>query len=241
MSLYSHTRNLEEEAAALLKGLPLFESLDSNDRAPIARRLLRREFASGVTLYHQDMPGMMLYIIETGKVRLFSVGRTGQELTFAIYGAGELFGELSLLDGKHHSSSAITLSSTVVWMLGRNDLEDLLETKPEVARGMLKILVRRIRERGMHLESLTFQDVLGRLAYELIKLSEKHGRRTEEGVFIEAPLTQVELATVVGATRESVNKALATLRARELISVDGSNMVVTNINGLKKILVERGR
>ena len=95
MSLYSNIGDVPQDAAAFLDSLPLFAGLSHDQLSEVAGRMKRRSFAPGVTLYHQDMPGLMLYMIEEGSVRLFSIGRTGQELTLGIFGEGEIFGELS--------------------------------------------------------------------------------------------------------------------------------------------------
>jgi CRP-like cAMP-binding protein len=241
MSLYSATLDLPPGAKTFLQSLPLFKGLTGDEVCKIAERMRRRTFASGVVLFHQDMPGLTLYLIEEGWVRIYSIGQSGQELTHSIFGSGDVFGELSLLDQKHHSATAVTLAPTVVWLLPRADLYDCLERYPSVHRALLQLLVSRIRTVISHSEAMTFQDVQGRLAYELIYLAERHGVQEEGEVIIKIPLTQGDLATMVGASRESVNKALAALRSRDLVRVSGSNFSVGNLDGLRRILFERGR
>jgi CRP-like cAMP-binding protein len=201
----------------------------------------RRSFAPGVTLYHQDMPGMMLYMIEEGSVRVYSIGRTGQELTLAIFGGGDIFGELSILDDQHHSATAVTLAATVVWLLPRTDLKDLMERYPVIAEAMIQLLVARVRSTTHQLEVITFLDVQGRLAYELLNLAERHGYQSGEVIEIHIPLTQGDLATIVGATRESVNKSMSALRAQNLVQVDGTQLTLLNPAGLRNMVHERGR
>jgi CRP/FNR family cyclic AMP-dependent transcriptional regulator len=241
MSLYSSIVDHPQDGEAFLEKLPLFAMLDSEQLDEIAGRMQRRSFAPGVTLYHQDMPGIMLYIIEKGCVRIFSMGRTGQELTLAICGTYDIFGELSLLDHKHHSATAITLLPTVVWLLSHTDLEDLLKRYPVVAQAMIQLLVARVRDVTHHVEAMTFQDVQGRLAYELLKLAERFGRRSETGIEVNIPLTQGDLATIIGATRESVNKSLSTLRAENLVQVEGVYLTILDSVGLQRMVHERGR
>ncbi|HEX9616182.1 MAG TPA: Crp/Fnr family transcriptional regulator [Anaerolineales bacterium] len=241
MSLYSGTLDLPPGTDAFLQSLPLFKGLSKEQVCQIAERMRRRSFASGVVLFHQDMPGLTLYLIEGGWVRIFSIGQTGQELTHSIFGPGDVFGELSLLDQKHHSATAVTLAPTAVWLLPRADLYDCMERFPSVNRAMMHLLVSRMRTVIGHSEAMTFQDVQGRLAYELLYLAEKHGSVVGGQIEINIPLTQGDLATMVGATRESVNKALAALRSRELVKVSGSHFSVGDLEGLRRILYERGR
>jgi CRP/FNR family transcriptional regulator/CRP/FNR family cyclic AMP-dependent transcriptional regulator len=221
--------------------LPLFADLEGEQLEQIALRVNRRTFALGITLFHQDMPGTMMYMIESGSVRVISIGRTGQELTLNVLGPGEIFGELSLLDGQQRSATAITLAPAVVWLLSQVDLKEFMSKYPPVNQAMLKILVERVRTTARRLEAMTFQDVLGRLAFELLSLAERSGQPCEVGIEITIPLTQVDLATMVGATRESVNKAVSILRSKELINVDGTRWFLQDPAGMQQILYERGR
>jgi CRP-like cAMP-binding protein len=240
MSLYSEIHDRSSEAKTFLAGLPLFEGLSQEELSQIADSLQRRSFAAEVVLFHQDMPGIMLYMIQEGFVRVFSIGRTGQELTFEIFGPGDIFGELSLLDDHHHSATAVTLSQSIVWLLPKPDLEDCLNRFPGVARAMNRILVKRVRSRAKHTESLTFLDVLGRLAIVMLDLAEKHGHPVEDAVEIQVPLTQVDLANMVSATREGVNRAVRTLRDQGLVNTDGTQWTVLSPRGLLRVVRERG-
>jgi CRP-like cAMP-binding protein len=221
--------------------MPLFKSLDEDQRKELARSLQRREFAAGVTLFHQDMPGMMLYLIDKGHVKIFSLGRTGQELTFEIFGQHDIFGELSILDNKHHSASAITLSHSVIWLLPKTAIDKLLDSNTSVAKAFIRILVNRIRARALYTEAMTFQDVQGRLAFSLVQLAERFGTPTENGIKIDLPLTQVDLGAIIGVTRESINKALTTLRTANLVQVEGTSIIIQNNHGLIRMIQDRGR
>ena len=241
MSLYSNIPSSPPGANEFLGSLPLFANLSEEQLSQIAQRVQRRTFAPGVTLFHQDMPGTMMYMIESGSVRVISIGRTGQELTLNVLGPGELFGELSILDGQHRSATAITLANTVAWLLSQADLKDFMEKFPPVNQAMIQVLVDRVRSTARRLEAMTFQDVLGRLAFELLSLAERSGKPCEQGIEITIPLTQVDLATMVGATRESVNKSVSVLRSRGLIDVDGTSWYLQDPAGMQNILYERGR
>jgi CRP/FNR family transcriptional regulator, cyclic AMP receptor protein len=241
MSLYSNIRQEHHSGEEFLKDVPLFSGLDQDQLADVANRFSFRIFAPGVTIFHQDMPGTMLYLIDNGNVRVFSIGKTGQELTISIIGPGEIFGELALLDRKPHSASVVTLTETSVWMLQARDFDDLLEKYPSLMREINLMLVSRIRNTTHLVEAMTFEDILGRLAFQLLRLMEKYGQPQDEGVFITIPLTQAELATLVGATREHVNKCIAIMRTQNLITTEEARITLINPAGLKRIIYERGR
>ena len=240
MSLYSW-QNDNAGAFTLLRAIPLFDSLDDEQLRGVANSVSMRTYDAGVTLFHQQMPGTMLYIIEKGSVRVYSIGLSGQEHTFLTFGPREFFGELSLLDGQPRSASAITLEKTTVWLLPRQALEKILADYPLVMRAMLNTLVARVRTTALHAEAIIFQDVLGRLAFELLNLNDRHGRRVDGEKVIAIPLSQTDLGSIVGATRESVNKALATLRKAGLIKIEGAHLTILDTAGMIELVHERGR
>jgi CRP/FNR family transcriptional regulator, cyclic AMP receptor protein len=135
----------------------------------------------------------------------------------------------------------LTITQTEVWLLPGVDYEEMLERYPSVSKALVDVLVQRLRSAINHAESLVFQDVLGRLAYEILYLAECHGKKVGETLEIGFPLTQNDLATMVGATRESVNKALSVLRAKNLVSLECASIMVLNLPGLMRIVYERGR
>ena len=241
MSLYSNIPSAPPGAMDFLRTQSLFADLNEEQLEQISMRIQRRTFAPGVTLFHQDMPGTMMYMIESGSVRVISIGLTGQELTLNVLGPGEIFGELSILDGEQRSATALTLDNTVVWLVSQSDLKEFMMDFQSVNQAMIQILVERVRATARRLEAMTFQDVLGRLSYELLSLAERSGVPCEEGIEITIPLTQVDLATMVGATRESVNKAVSVLRDQKVVEVDGTRWIILDPKGIQQILHDRGR
>lgn len=239
--MYSQTSRAQYDPVAFIKTIALFANLKPPDLEEIARRITRHTYPTGSVLFHQNTPGTMLYMLEEGSVRVFGVGLTGQEHTFNTFSAGEIFGELAILDNQPRSASAITMTSSVIWLLSRSDLDVLFERYPSLARNMMVLLTHRVRTAASHVEAIIFQDVQGRLAYELLLLAAKHGTPSTSGILIDVPLTQSDLATIVGATRESVNKALVYLRGRNLVQVDGAQIRVLDSDGLRRIIYERGR
>ena len=241
MSIYSKFSGPGSSVIPLLKATLLFQQLTQQQLEEVASHLMPRQFSAGITIFHQGMPGSMLYLIEQGSVRVFGVGLTGQEHTFNTFSAGSIFGELSVFDGKQRTASAITLENTRVWMLSKENFEQLAEQYPIICRAAIEILASRLRTAAMHVENIIFQDVLGRLSFELLNLADRHGKKSDGTTEIGLPLTQTDLATIVGATRESVNKALAQLRKEGFLKMDGTQFWILDEAGLMKIVQQRGR
>lgn len=240
MNLHSQPPK-EKPAHAFLSQIALFAGLTDAQLDQIIPCLHRRTYAHDVTLFHQDMPGNTLYILEEGCVRVFGLGPNGTEHTLNTFGPGDVFGELAVVDNKPRSATAITMLPATLWLIPQPLLEELIYTYPSVARAVIDLLASRVRTAASHVEALIFQDVLGRLAFELLTLAERHGRPTPEGLHIDLPLTQAELATIVGTTRESINKALMVLRARAWVDVDGTRFTVLDAEALRRMVEERGR
>lgn len=221
--------------------VPPLVGLEPGALEEIASLLQYRAFGSGLTLFHQDMPGTTLYVMTEGYVRMYSIGQTGQEFTYHIHGPAEVFGELSLLDDGIHPATCITITPIKTWLLSKDNLFMVLRKYPELMLRMLAMIAHRARTASQKSEAMAFQDVQGRLAYEMLNLGAKCARRTDEGILIEVPLTQQDLASMVGATRESVNKALAMFKAQDLIRISGTSITVVDPRQLENLLAQRGR
>ena len=145
------------------------------------------------------------------------------------------------MDNGYHAATCITITPTKTWLLSKDHLFDILQKYPAINARLLSIIANRVRSTTRKAEVMAFQDVQGRLAYEMLNLEKKHGQQSKEGILIGIPLNQNDLASMVGATRECVNKALSTFRSQNLIKISASNLIITDKAGLEKLLQERGR
>jgi CRP/FNR family cyclic AMP-dependent transcriptional regulator len=218
----------------LLRNVSLFSRLSAEELEVLADSLRKRTFAKGMIIFHKDSPGQSLYIVESGKVRIFILSEAGQEISVRVYGCGEVFGELSMLDGLPRSAGAIAMDKTLVLTLHRDDFLALLERYPRMAPGIIATLSARVRYTTEYAESLAFLDVNGRVAKRLLELADLYGVKKERGTEIDLGLTQRELASLVGTTRESVNKVVGTFRDQGLIEVEGQRITVVDRRGLKR-------
>jgi len=219
---------------SLLRSISLFSGLSDAELDALAGRLGKRTFGRGVIIFHKDSPGDTTYIIETGKVRIFALSESGQEISVRICGTGEVFGELSMLDGLPRSAGAMALEETRVLTLQREDYRELLEAYPHMAKGIIATLTARVRYTTQYAENLAFLDVEGRVAQRLLELANLYGVQAPAGVEIGMQLTQSDLASLVGATRERVNKVLAAFRNQGLIESDAERIIVRDPRGLKR-------
>jgi CRP/FNR family cyclic AMP-dependent transcriptional regulator len=217
----------------LLRQIGFFSGLSDSELEAVADRLGKRTFGRGVILFHKGSPGETLYIIESGKVRIFILSESGQEMSVRVCGTGEVFGELSMLDGLPRSAGAVAAEETHVLTLQREDFWELFDIYPRLAPAIIATLTARVRYTTQYAENLAFLDVQGRVAHRLLELAEQYGVPTPDGVEIALQLTQSDLASLVGATRERVNKVLGAFRDQGWIQLDGQEIIVRDRRGLK--------
>jgi CRP/FNR family transcriptional regulator/CRP/FNR family cyclic AMP-dependent transcriptional regulator len=184
-------------------------------------------------IFHRDQTGDALYIIEVGKVRIFLPTESGDEFSVDVLGPGDVFGEMALLDGQPRSASAIALEDTTTQVLGHADFQRHLTASPQFASALLGMLSRRLRHVLDNAEILASLDVYGRLARVLLDMAQRHGLQ-DKGIVINVALTQQELATMVGATRERINRALGTFKTQRLIEMRGRKIAVLDPTRLRE-------
>jgi CRP-like cAMP-binding protein len=194
--------------------------------------LTERSVAKGEIVFQEGEPGDRMYVILEGKVKLGQSSNDGRESLLAILGPGEMFGELSLFDPGQRTSTATALTDAVILALSNEQLRPWLAGRPEVATALLQALARRLRRTNEAMADLVFSDVPGRVAKALMDLGEKFGEVTSEGLMVTHDMTQEELAQLVGASRETVNKALADFAQRGWIRLESRQVMILDIERL---------
>ena len=214
--------------------MPFLAALSGEDLRWLAKRALRRSYKRSDIIFLKDDPGQSMFIVEDGAVRIYIPGAQGADLTLAVVEPGEFFGDLSLLDGRPRSASAEAARDTRLLTLEREDLEELVRSRPDAALAILTVIAGRLRETDQMATDLAFLDVSGRLARRLLDLAAASGKVRGDGVLINSTITQEELANMIGVTRESVNRNLGLFRRLGLISRDGRRIVVLDEMGLRR-------
>ena len=151
-----------------------------------------------------------------------------------MHGPGEMFGELSLFDPSPRTASATAITDASLAGLGHTELRSWLSTRPEVAMHMLQALAQRLRRINDIKADLVFTDVPGRVAKALLDLAQRFGTQQDNGIQVHHDLTQEELAQLVGASRETVNKALADFAARKWLTISARSVLIVDPERLRK-------
>ena len=211
---------------------PLFIALDAEAAAALRASMVEQRIAKGDALFVEGEPGDRMYVIIDGKIKLGHASTDGRESLLAVVGPGEMCGELSLFDPGPRTATATALTDAIVVSLGHDALRPWLTGRPEVAEALLAALAQRLRRTNEAMADLVFSDVPGRVAKALMELGEKFGEITPDGLLVTHDMTQEELAQLVGASRETVNKALADFAQRGWIRLESRQVLITDIERL---------
>lgn len=223
-----------EQELLYLKQVPLFAGLNDEGIRELMGVAKRRTFRTGEAIFHRDDPGQVLYVIKEGKVKICLISPDGQEMTLVVFGRGECFGEFAILDGLPRSADAVALEKVECYTLQRSDFHNAIMKNPKIAIQVLEVLSKRLRTTDDMVEDLIFLDVYGRVAKKLLELADTHGEKIENGTRINVRLTQQELASMVGASRESVNKVMGYFTDKNFISTDKHRITLLRPADLKR-------
>ena len=215
--------------ARVLAVVPVFSALSDAERSELITHLRPRRFSRDEVVFHRDDAGGQLYVILSGSVKVAIPDEEGHEIVVAVERDGAVFGELALFDDAPRSATVTALDETQVVTLAREDFLRVLERSPRATREILRFLARTVRRASGRIEDLVFLDVPRRVAKCLLDLATAHQRD-------DIDLTQDDLASFVGATRVSVNRALADLEAQGAIAVGRRHIAVKDPAVLRKHL-----
>jgi CRP/FNR family cyclic AMP-dependent transcriptional regulator len=211
----------------------LFAGLSAQQLGVLASSLRRRGYHRGEVIFRQDDPGTILYLIESGAVKIVLLSPAGKEVILALLRPGDFFGELALLDGEPRSADAIAHESSDLLLLHREDFLRFLETQPMAAESLLAAVGRRLRRTDQLVHDAAFLDVPARLARTLLELVGQSGLEKQESPG-SLRLTQSELAGMVGTSRESVNKWLRYYERQGLVHQEKGLITVSKPQELRK-------
>lgn len=203
----------------LLRSSPLFGGMDAASARSLIALMTRREMVKGDVLFNEGDDGHALYVLVKGKVKMARTARDGRENLLGLLGVGDMLGELSVFDPGPRMSRAHAVEESVVYELPKEILDEWLDDHLEMSRHLMRALAQRIRRISNTMADLVFSDVPGRVAKAILDLGHRFGRMERGHVTVRHGLTQEELAQLVGASRETVNKALADFASRGWIDV----------------------
>jgi len=216
----------------LLSYIQLFKGMTPTQLDWVAQHAHRRNFEPGRNVMTVDQPGEVVYIILHGTVKIH-IEQGERDVILAILGAGDMLGEMSLIDSVGRSASAVTLENTLMLWMDKNTFNYMLDNFPPVARNLVKIMSARVRLSDQMIQALATLDVNGRVARQLLAFAEKYGSEKGGVTQISIALTQGDIADLVGASRKRVNQAMVLFKERGFIDTDADGRIaIMNRAGL---------
>jgi CRP/FNR family transcriptional regulator len=225
---------LSGTTSPILRRVALFRDLPEAELTDLARHMTRREFGRNELIFSQGDPGDGFYIVTEGRVRITRENASGNEVIMTLHEPGEYFGELALFDDEPRSASATAEERTGVLFLSRSVFRQFLEEHPRALYSCLQVIVRQLRRCTDLVDELALMDVRSRLARRLLSLGEAGVLQGPDGSF---RLTQQHLASMTGATRESVNKHLNMLVDEGVVEVLRGRIRILNREALEDYAV----
>jgi CRP-like cAMP-binding protein len=230
------TASAAQPEPELLSQVGLFADLTQPELESLAGLMRRRPYAKDEVIYLRGDPGTAFYVIASGKVKIALTSPEGKELILRRFGPGGFHGELALLDDEPRSADAVATEPTVQFVLQRDAFRQFLAEHPAVATKLLGTVSRYLRSNADLIQDATFLDVPARLARVLLELASKPGSSDlpPAGAVLPDKMKQGELASLVGATRESINKWLGSFERQGLIAYDKGQITLLRPSGLKQ-------
>jgi CRP-like cAMP-binding protein len=185
-------------------------------------------------LFDEGDASNRVILLLSGRVKISTFSEEGQETVLGYRGRGDVLGELSAIDGDVHLATVTVVEAGEAMVVPSDRFVAALEAEPALALVVLRSIVGRLRDSDRKRAEFTELDVVGRVARRLVELAERYGRPTAEGILIDLPISQRELAGWVGSSREAVNKALAQLAARDLIVAERRQLTILDLDGLRR-------
>jgi len=212
----------------------IFQGVDPAAVSALIADMETATFPRGTTIFEEGEPGDRLYIIIEGKVKLARHAPDGRENLLSVMGPSDMFGELSIFDPGPRTSSAVCVTEVTAATMNSEMLKQWIDNHPEISQQLLRVLARRLRRTNASLADLIFTDVPGRVAKTLLQLANRFGTQEGGALRVNHDLTQEEIAQLVGASRETVNKALAEFVQRGWIRLENRAVVILDLQRLRQ-------
>jgi CRP/FNR family cyclic AMP-dependent transcriptional regulator len=212
------------ERTMALKAVPFFTQLSDRELDVVRAVASEKTYPKNAVVLTEGEMGDSLYMIQSGKVKVFIGDEEGREIILKILGPGDFFGEMSMIDKEPRSASVTTMEPSAFLVLTHAAFEKCVEQAPRIGNMVMRILAHRVREADRKIGTLALMDVYGRVASTLLELSVYSNGKLMVG----EKLSQQDLANMVGASREMVNRILKDLSDRGFISIESKAITIIN-------------
>jgi CRP/FNR family transcriptional regulator, cyclic AMP receptor protein len=223
----------EASYCRILRRVPIFADLTDSEMRFLAQRALARTYSSGEMVFSEGEACTGLHVVERGHIRIYKSSAGGREQVLSIDGPGSSIAELPVFDGGAYPASAAALEDATLLLIRKQDFQELCLAHPQVALKVLRVVGGRLRRLVGIIEELSFTTVRHRLASLLVRLAQREGTPTGEGIQIILPAHNQELASQIGTVRELVSRNLSRFQTEGILKIDGRTVTVRDMAALQ--------
>lgn len=227
---------MTESIPRALRKTPIFASLTEAEIRALAGRVSRKSLTRGEHLFAEGDPCAGLFLVASGKIRIFKLSASGREQVLALEGAGSSFAELPVFDGGNYPAAASAWEDSEILFISRKDFQNFCREHPDVALKVIAVVGSRLRRLVGIIEELSFTTVRQRLISLILQLAEAEGARSKEGIHLELKKSHQDFAAELGTVRELISRNLSRLQAEGYLEVEGRKLIVKDLAGMKREL-----
>lgn len=217
-----------KDKSEYIKRIPIFESLEDREVEAIEKIVKERSYKKNSIIISEGNLGESLFIIKTGKVKIYKTDVSGREVILDIKAEGKIFGEVTLFNDIEYPATVKTIEDSVILIIESKELERLIEKSPSLSLEIIKVLSKRLLKAQQKLKELVMDDVYMRTARELLNLRAKYGKEKDNETEIELNLTREEIANLIGTSRETVSRVLSRFAKEGAIAVSGRKISIVD-------------
>jgi len=225
---------MPQEDINFLRNVPIFAELEEKDLLRVVKLGTSQKYKKGNIVVLEQESGAALFVIITGKVKVVRMDEDGREVILSMFGPGEFFGEMSLLDGLARSASVVATVKSELFMIHRRDFLELLNEFPSVTISLLAELAMRLRKADMQIKSLSLKDAEGRVANVMLILAEDVGIFRKGKVEIDELPLQQDIANMAGTSRETVSRMIHLFIEGGEVQIKGSKLIINDYEAFRK-------
>jgi CRP/FNR family cyclic AMP-dependent transcriptional regulator len=225
---------MPQEEINFLRNVPIFGELEEKDLLRVVKLGTRQKYKKGNIVVLEQESGAALFVIITGKVKVVRMDEDGREVILSMFGPGEFFGEMSLLDGLARSASVVATVKSELFMIHRRDFLELLNEFPTVTISLLAELAMRLRKADMQIKSLSLKDAEGRVANVMLILADDVGIFRKGKVEIDDLPLQQDIANMAGTSRETVSRMIHLFIESGEVQMKGNKLIINDYEAFRK-------
>lgn len=222
----------------VLKTVPLFSELNDRELSHIADITTTRTYPKRQYVFMEGEERQAVFFIQEGTVKTFKVDREGNEQVINLLQKGEMFPHVGFFDDTPYPATAEIMQEARMLVIRIDDFDELLRNHPQIAVKVMKIMGRKIFMLAQRVQELISQDVRHRVVHALLRLADESGRTTDQGTYINMPLTNQDFANMVGSSRETINRVLNKLKDEKLLEADRRGILIYDLDGLRNYFIK---